>query len=150
MRRTQLQARLKDEGLMIRIRPFPLSLAVVLLGVAASSARAADPPIPEVAELTVPPVHAPAPPFPAASVRRWQIGDRADRLQHASLSLVLGLSAGLATKRPAAAASAFAFGVAKELWDLRSGSGFDVGDLIADALGVAAGAGATRALQDQK
>ena len=128
------------------IRSCRLSLAVALAACAtgAALARAADPPLPPPtapAETTVS--------FPSPHVRRWQIGVRADRLQHASLSMALGLSAGLTTREPAAAASSLAFGLAKELWDVRRGKGFDVWDLVADALGAAAGAGATAALQDQ-
>ncbi len=60
---------------------------------------------------------------------------RADRLQHASLSLTLGLSFGLMARSPRLGfAAALATGVAKELYDARH-EGFDVGDLAADALG---------------
>ncbi len=63
-----------------------------------------------------------------------------DRLQHASLAFSLGLAAGVATRSPGAAAgSAIALGLAKELADRRH-VGFDAGDLIADALGAAAAA----------
>lgn len=74
--------------------------------------------------------------FPAPAVRRWQVGLlRADRLQHMSLSMTLGLAAGLLSHRPVFAAyGSFGLGLAKELYDVR-GSGFDAVDLCADAVG---------------
>ncbi len=88
----------------------------------------------------------PTPPSP--QVRAWQTGAlRPDRLQHASLALTLGLGSGLATRRPAvAASSALALGVLKELRDRRTGGRFDRGDLLADAFGAALAALATHAL----
>ena len=78
------------------------------------------------------------PPLPPASARRWQTGAvREDRLQHASLSLIVGLGVGVGTREPwAAAAVPGSLGLAKEIAD-RRGSGFDLGDLAADALGAA-------------
>jgi len=133
---------------MRRSRLF-LAMPLVSLLAGVQTARAADPPLPPL-----PPLAAAADTrlaFPSAQVRRWQLGDGADRLQHASLAFVLGSSVGLTTREPAAAAaSAITFGVAKELWDLRRGTGFDLGDLAADAIGAGASALATAALQDQK
>jgi uncharacterized protein YfiM (DUF2279 family) len=77
-------------------------------------------------------------PFPAASVRRWQSGVlRADRLQHASLTMTLGLAAGLITRKTGVATcTGLGLGLAKELYDMRrGGSGFDATDLLADGLG---------------
>ena len=87
--------------------------------------------------------------FPAPQVRRWQVGLlRGDRLQHLSLSMTLGLAAGLLTHRPAPAAyGSFALGLAKELYDVR-GSGFDAVDLCADAVGSGAAALATRWVEE--
>ncbi len=80
---------------------------------------------------------------PPPSVRAWQVGLlRPDRLEHASLSFTLGLGAGLLSRRPAAAAGAFAVGLAKEVRDRRHG-GFDAVDLLADALGTGLAAFAT-------
>jgi hypothetical protein len=91
----------------------------------------------------------PAPTFPDENARAWQVGLlRPDRMRHVSLAFALGLSIGLASQSPSAAViGSLTLGVAKELWDLRAGTGFDVVDLTADAVG-AAGAGAvTRALE---
>jgi hypothetical protein len=87
-----------------------------------------------------------SPPLPPPAVRAWQTGLlRPDRLEHASLAFTLGLGAGLLSQRPAAAAaSALAFGLAKEVRDRRHG-GFDRVDLAADAIGAALAAVATRA-----
>ena len=84
---------------------------------------------------------------PPASAHAWQTGAlRPDRLQHASLAFSLGLAAGVATRSPGAAAgSAIALGLAKELADRRH-AGFDAGDLIADALGAACAAFAVSGL----
>ncbi len=86
--------------------------------------------------------------LPAAPVRAWTSGAlRADRLQHASLALTIGLAAGLASRRPAlAAGTASALGVLKELRDRRRGGRFDAGDLAADAIGAALAAWLTHAL----
>ena len=83
--------------------------------------------------------------FPAPVVRRWQVGLlRADRLQHASLSLTLGLAAGLLSRRAAIAGyGSFALGLAKEIYDVR-GTGFDPVDLCADAIGAGAAACGTQ------
>jgi hypothetical protein len=81
--------------------------------------------------------------FPKPEVRVWQMGlMRADRLQHVTFSYTAGLMLGLTSQEPLAAASgAMVIGLAKELWDARTGR-FDSLDLVADALG-AAGALAT-------
>ena len=91
----------------------------------------------------------PAPGFPDDNARAWQVGLlRPDRMRHASLAFALGLSIGLASQSPSAGViGSLTLGVAKELWDLHAGTGFDVVDLTADAIG-AAGAGAVaRALE---
>ena len=77
--------------------------------------------------------------LPPPDARPWQTGLlRADRLEHASLSLTLGLGAGLATRKPAVAVIVPAtLGFAKEVADRRHG-GFDVVDLAADLIGAAA------------
>jgi hypothetical protein len=88
-------------------------------------------------------------PLPPPAVRRWQVGLlRPDRLQHGSLSMTLGLAAGLLSRRPAAGAAAgLGLGLVKELLDIRGGEGgFDVVDLCADALGAGAAAVATHAV----
>lgn len=79
-----------------------------------------------------------APAFPDREARVWQMGlTRSDRLQHATFSFSAGLMIGLTAEEPlAAAGGAMAFGLAKELWDARTGR-FDVLDLVADALGAA-------------
>ncbi len=79
--------------------------------------------------------------------RAWPAGlVRADRLQHASLAFTLGLGTGIVTRQPAAAVStAFALGLAKEIRDRRH-EGFDPVDLLADAVGAALAALATRSL----
>jgi len=71
--------------------------------------------------------------------RAWQTGlVRADRLQHASLSVTLGIGAGVASREPMIAVAApLALGLAKELVDAR-GPGFDGLDLLADLAGAAA------------
>ena len=88
-------------------------------------------------------------PFPTAPVRHWQVGLlRPDRMRHASLSLTLGLAAGLVTRQPpVAACGSLALGLAKELYDVR-GNGFDPVDLFADALGAGAAALGTRFVED--
>lgn len=77
--------------------------------------------------------------IPPPGVRAWQTGLlRADRLEHASLAFTIGLGAGLATKKPAAAFAVPAtLGLGKEIAD-RRGSGFDLVDLAADLVGAAA------------
>jgi len=89
-----------------------------------------------------------APAFPEPRVRQWQTGLlRADRLQHASLSLTTSLSIGLATREPVAGAGGvMALGILKELWDMRR-TRFDPVDLAADGLGAGIGAVLTRAIQ---
>ena len=69
-------------------------------------------------------------------VRAWQTGLlRPDRMLHAGFALSIGLSAGIATRKPAAAlGGAMALGLAKELWDGRRRR-FDVLDLCADLVG---------------
>jgi len=76
--------------------------------------------------------------FPAPRVRAWQVGlVRGDRMEHASLSFALTSALIIVTRnRAASAATAFAFGIGKELWDRRTGA-FDPVDLTADAVGVA-------------
>jgi len=65
---------------------------------------------------------------------------RADRLQHATLSLAIASGARSAgARRPAAFAITLAVGAAKETRDVGRG-GFDAVDLVADALGAALGA----------
>ena len=75
--------------------------------------------------------------FPPPRVRGWQVGlVRPDRMEHASLSFALASALIIATRnRAAGAATAFAFGIGKELWDRRT-SEFDPVDLTADAVGV--------------
>ena len=87
--------------------------------------------------------------FPAPPVRRWQVGLlRPDRVQHMSLSLTLGLAAGLLSHRPAVAAGgAMALGLAKELYDVHH-SGFDPVDLCADGVGSGVAALATRWIEE--
>jgi hypothetical protein len=96
------------------------------------------------AAATAEPVAPPPPPPPA--VRAWQTGLlRSDRLEHASFAFTLGLGVGLLSRQPAgAAASALAFGLAKEARDRRHG-GFDRVDLAADLIGATLAAVATRA-----
>ena len=90
-----------------------------------------------------------APGFPGSKVRAWQTGLlRYDRLQHESLSLTLGLSFGLMTRRPAAALTGgLSFGVLKEVWDMRR-TRFDGVDLTADLVGTAAAYAITAAIED--
>ena len=75
--------------------------------------------------------------FPSPRVRAWQVGLlRGDRMEHASLSFALTSALIIVTRnRAASAATAFAFGIGKELWDRRTGA-FDPVDLTADAMGV--------------
>jgi hypothetical protein len=64
------------------------------------------------------------------------IAGRPDRLQHASLAFAIGLGAGIITRREGAALGVgLGLGVVKEVLD-RNGTGFDPGDLAADAVGV--------------
>lgn len=74
--------------------------------------------------------------LPEPRIRAWQTGLLApDRLQHASLSLTLGLGAGMAGARPAAVLfGTSALGLAKELRDGRH-TRFDPVDLAADVCG---------------
>ena len=133
-----------------------LLTAVVLTGVLAPAVAGADAVFVErskiglmvtettPADSTAPASHAPD--LPLATVHAWQTGLlRADRLEHASLSFTLASCAGLAGGgRTSAFGSAFAFGLAKELHDGRSGR-FDRVDLAADLLGASLGAlGAAR------
>jgi hypothetical protein len=75
--------------------------------------------------------------FPPPRVRAWQVGlVRADRLEHASLSFALTSALTIVFRdRAAAAGTALAFGLGKELWDGRQGH-FDPVDLAADAVGI--------------
>ena len=86
--------------------------------------------------------------FPLAPVRRWQVGLlRADRLQHASLAMTLGLAAGLITRSPRIAGyGSLSLGLVKELWDMTGSSGFDAVDLVADAAGAGVAVIGTRAV----
>ena len=119
----------------MNIRRFAIA---AMLGLGLATAAHAEPSTP-------PALHAPG--FPEPRVRAWQLGlARPDRLQHAAFSYTAGLMVGLTSESPgAAAAGAFALGVAKELWDIHR-SGFDVVDLIADAAGAAGAAGTTSRL----
>jgi hypothetical protein len=87
-----------------------------------------------------------APPPP--QVRAWQVGLlRPDRLEHATLSFTLALGAGAVTRQPAAAAGGvLALGLAKEVRDRRH-AGFDLLDLLADAVGAGLAAWAATALR---
>ena len=92
-----------------------------------------------------------APPDPGQAperVRAWQSGViSADRLQHASVSLTSGLAIGVLSREPAAAfGGAMILGLAKEVWDLPR-TGFDPGDLAADAVGALLAGLATRAIE---
>jgi hypothetical protein len=75
--------------------------------------------------------------FPPPRVRAWQVGlVRGDRLEHASLSFAVTAAFTIVYRdRAAAAGTAFAFGLGKELWDGRQGH-FDPVDLAADAVGI--------------
>ena len=81
-------------------------------------------------------------------VRAWQCGlIRPDRLEHASLAFTTGLATGVLTREPSAAVGgALVLGLGKELWDRRR-SGFDPGDLAADAVGAVVAGLVTRALE---
>jgi hypothetical protein len=83
----------------------------------------------------------------AARTRAWQTGMIApDKLAHLSLSFTGGLAVGVLSREPALAlGGALAFGLAKELRDRRD-SGFDPGDLAADAAGAVLAGLATRSL----
>ena len=70
---------------------------------------------------------------------------RSDHLQHASLSFTIGLGAGMATGEPAAAASALAFGLAKEIADSRH-DGASKRDLVSDLVGTLLAVAAVAAL----
>ena len=85
---------------------------------------------------------------PPPKVRAWQTGLlRPDRLLHAGFALSISLSAGIATRKPAAAlGSAMALGLAKELWDGRRGR-FDGLDLCADLIGAGIGSEMTDAIR---
>jgi len=76
------------------------------------------------------------PPFPDPAVRAWQVGVlRPDRLQHATLGFTGGALIGLPSESPGAALiGAATLGLAKELWDARSGR-FDALDLAATCIG---------------
>jgi hypothetical protein len=83
----------------------------------------------------------------ATAVRAWQTGTLApDKLAHLSLSFTGGLAIGVLSREPGAAlGGALALGLAKELRD-RPHSGFDPGDLAADAVGALLAGLATRSL----
>jgi hypothetical protein len=102
---------------------------------------------------TAPPAEAARPdsvavPLPPPRVRHWQVGLlRPDRMQHVSLSMTLGLGAGLVTRSPRVAAwGSLALGLAKELYDIRR-TGFDPVDLSADCVGSGAAALGTRIVE---
>ncbi len=119
-----------------------LATTILLLSLFAASPRApgADLPASTTRTDTLPPTTPDIPLRPATGLLR------PDRLQHMSLSFTIGLGAGLATRRPAAAtATALGLGLAKEIRDRRHG-GFDPVDLVADAVGAALAALATRAI----
>jgi hypothetical protein len=82
--------------------------------------------------------------LPEARVRAWQTGaSRPDRLQHFTIGLTTGSMVGLASREPiAAASSAAALGLLKELWDARGGR-FDWLDLTMTCAGAAAAASTT-------
>lgn len=98
---------------------------VLLMGVPAARARAMD----------------------ATEARAWQTGLIApDKLAHVSLSFTGGLAIGVLSREPGlAVGGALALGFAKELRD-RGHSGFDPGDLAADAVGALLAGLATRSL----
>jgi len=79
--------------------------------------------------------------LPDSMWRRWQTGAlRADRLQHASLSMSAALGIGLVSEDAAIGfAGGAMLGVGKELIDMRS-TRFDWGDLTADIIGAGLGA----------
>lgn len=117
-----------------------------LAGVAAAALIAATGPAPLAAQ-DRPPESAPeaaAPALPDARIRAWQTGAaRADRLQHFTIGLTTGTMVGLASREPvAAASSAVALGLVKELWDARRGR-FDWLDLTMTCAGAAAAASTT-------
>lgn len=116
------------------------ALAAVLLIAGASIARADDPGA-AAAAATVP--------FPTPAVRAWQTGLLGtDRIQHASLAMTLGLSAGLPSRSPATSfATGVLLGLVKEFWDARRDH-FDWGDLAADTAGAGVSAAVTVALRD--
>jgi hypothetical protein len=119
-----------------------LRFAVVVLGLALGAGTAR-------AQTLATPDSSAQMPLPESGVRRWQVGlARPDRLLHVSASLTVGLSFGLTTRHPAAAlAGGMAWGLAKELYDIRRGD-FDVVDMLADLIGAAGASGATAALTD--
>ena len=88
-----------------------------------------------------------SPALPPPKIRAWQTGLlRPDRLQHTSLALSSGLSAGVLTREPVVALeSAMALGLLKEVWDRRR-TRFDPVDLAADGIGASLAAVATAAL----
>jgi len=91
------------------------------------------------------------PKFPEPKVRAWQTGLlRADRIQHASLSMTIGFGFGMVSRSPSAAfGSALALGFAKEMWD-RKHTRFDTTDLWADTIGASLAAVATAALRNNQ
>jgi len=137
-------------------RPAVWALAIAAL-LAARTARAQDT-MPAPADTTAegaPPVAPPAPArepedvsFPAPGVRVWQVGLlRPDRMQHASISMTLALGVGVVTRDAKAGfVTSVAFGLAKELLDMRS-THFDAIDLTADVIGAGVGAFATHAVE---
>ena len=87
------------------------------------------------------PVATAAPAVPDSVARPAPAGVfRADRLQHASLALTLGVGSGLASRRAAIAfAVPIGFGLVKEARDTRV-TRFDLTDLAADIAGAAVAA----------
>ena len=63
-----------------------------------------------------------------------------DKIAHAAVSAFLTLALGQFVHWVIAAIAALALGIAKEYLDGRTGGSFDKKDLLADALGVLAGA----------
>lgn len=112
-----------------------VGLALVVSSALAPPARADTPPARPDSLVT----------FPSPTTRRWQTGVlRTDRLQHAGLSATLAAGVALvADDRRQGFGLALALGLLKEARDARR-TGFDVTDLLADALGAWAGASAIR------
>lgn len=79
-------------------------------------------------------------------VPRGALDVGADKFQHASLSAVFGIGAGIVTRSSVAALlTPLALGLAKELRDRRH-TRFDPADLAADAVGALVAVGVTSAM----
>ena len=112
-----------------RARPVALACLALALLASVRSAHAGAAPADSSMRTLRPALHAEAGRIP-----------RADRLEHASLSLTLGLGAGVSSRSATLALGApLALGLAKE-WRDRRHSGFDALDLAADLVGAAAAA----------